>query len=200
MQGKKLILTAISGLVFASVTNSAFATMSAANGWYAEGNAGSQHMSNKSYPGNNASSSGLAGNLNIGYKFMPYFGMEIGYSYYNNTNINTSSGGKAGQDKHYSYDLAMKGIVPFADSGVEAFAKLGVDRINSHVTVQNQTAANSIGLTANQHSATGIYLGAGLQYSVMPELGLVVQWQRATGNSHTGNFDLFSGGIAFIFD
>ena len=174
--------------------------MSAPYGWYLEGNIGSTYLSNKSYPGN-ASTSGVGGNANLGYKFMPYFALELGYSRYANTSItNPTTDTKAGWDKHYSYDIAGRGIFPIMESGLELFAKLGVERNASSVSLSNTAAANAIGLASNQHSYTGLYIGGGAQYYFQPELAANVQWQRAQGNSSTGNLDLLSVGVSFLFD
>lgn len=200
MQGKKFLLAVVAGCVFGVLATSASAMMSVPNGWYIEANAGSTNLSNKNYPGS-ASTSGIGGNANIGYKFMPYFATEIGYSQYANSSIkDISTGTKAGNDKHYAYDLAAKGILPIVDSGFEAFAKVGVTRVGNKMSINSQTAATAIGLSSSSHSDTGIYLGVGGQYYFMPELAVVVQWQRAQGNSSTGTLDLVSGGLSFILD
>jgi hypothetical protein len=197
MQNKKFWSTLFVSLI-ASQTLPAYAIMSIPNGWYLEANGGVNSMSGKSYPGSTSRSAGAA-NGNIGYKFIPYFALEAGYSYYAETTIKDSAGTKAAFDKHYSFDLAGKGIIPFSDTGFELFAKLGAARISSKVTVKDPTAAASIGIGANSHNTTGIYLGAGGQYYVMPEMAIVLQWQRATGNSNTGTFDLYTAGLNFIF-
>lgn len=197
MQGKKLLVTAICSITAFSAVIPAYADMSVPNGWYLEANAGTARESGKSYPGN-ASRSSASGNGNVGYKFMPYFGLEAGYSYYAQTTIKGAGGTKAGFDKHYSFDLAGKGIVPITDSGFELFAKVGVARISSQVTLKNAATAAAIGLTSGSHNKTGIYLGLGGQYYVMPDLAIVVQWQRAQGSSQTGTFDLYTAGLSFI--
>ena len=203
MQGKTL-LKLLSGLTALSIATPALAIMSVPYGWYLEGNLGSTHTSNTNYPGS-TSTSGIGGNANLGYKFMPYVAAEMGFTQYSNSTIKGNGGSiysntKAAHIKNYSYDLAIRGIVPIAASGFELFAKLGVERVNARVSVDSQNAANALGISASNHSATGLYVGAGAQYYVMPELALNVQWQRANGNSKTGNMDLFSGGISFIFD
>jgi len=199
MQGKRILLAAMSGFAALSFATSAFAIMSAPYGWYVEANAGSAKLSNKSYPGS-SSSSGIGGNVNLGYKFMPYMAAEIGYSQYPNTSIKDPAGTKAGTDKHYSYDIAAKGILPIACSGAEAFAKLGVGRLVDKISINNSAAATSIGLGSASHSATGLYMAVGAQYYFMPEMAVVAQWARVQGNSSTGNEDLLSGGVSFIFD
>jgi hypothetical protein len=199
MQGKKILCKALGGIIAFSLTTSALAIMSAPMGWYLEANGGSAKLSNVNYPGN-SSSSGVGGNANLGYKFMPYVTAEIGYSLYPSSTISNAAGSKAATVKHYSYDLAARGILPMGDTGFEAFAKLGVQRITSNININNAATANNMGVGSNSSSATGLYMAAGAQYYFMPELALNVQWARAQGNSSTGNEDLFSGGISFIFD
>lgn len=197
MQGRKKVLTATLSSLLVFAVMPAWAIMSVPNGWYAEGNVGTSRLSNKTYPGS-ASKSGLSGNLNVGYKLMPFAGIEIGYTYYSSTTIK-ASGVKAGTDKHYSYDIAAKGILPFSNTGFELFAKLGAARSSSQLRVNNATAAASVGLAASTHSAVGYYMGLGGQYYFMPEFALVAQWQRAVGDSKTGTLDLYSAGLSFLF-
>lgn len=200
MQGKRLLLAvATCGLATLSITTPAFAVMmSVPMGWYLEANAGSGHLSNESFPGH-TSSSGIGGNANLGYKFMPYFGLEIGYSRYPNTSVKDADQTTAANVKHYSYDIAARGIWPISDSGFELFAKLGVERIKSSVSISNEMAALDLGIGSGSHSSTGLYTGVGGQFYFMPELAFVVQWQRAQGSSSTGTEDLYSGGISFLF-
>src|SRR5580658_6737866 len=160
MQGKRLLF-AVAGLAAISMVTPALAQMmSAPSGWYLELNGGSSHLSNTSYPGS-SSSSGLGGNGNVGYKFMPYAAAEIGYTQYANTSIKDGVGTKAANVKRYSYDLAARGILPISDSGAEAFGKLGVQHINSHLSIVNEDAAESIGLAGSTHTSTGLYIGLG---------------------------------------
>ena len=198
MQGKK-ILAAVTGLAVFTLSTPALAIMSAPSGWYLEGNAGSTHISNVSYPGS-TSSSGLGGNASAGYKFMPYFAAEIGYTQYAGTSIKAPDGTKAGTVKNYSYDLAARGILPISESGLELFGKLGIEQVRANVSLNNNTAANLIGLQSEQHSCVGAYVGGGGQYYFTPEFAAVIQWEEAIGNNKTGNMALFSGGLSFIFD
>lgn len=195
MQGKRLLLAiaAISGFA-----TPAFAVMmSVPMGWYLEANAGSGHLSNFNYQGS-TSSSGIGGNANLGYKFMPYFSLEVGYSRYPNTSIKVDDDSIASV-KHYSYDIAARGIWPIADSGFELFAKLGAQRIKATVSVTDEVTAAALDIGSGSHSSTGLYSGVGGQFYFMPELAVVVQWQRALGSSSTGTEDLYSGGISFLF-
>lgn len=201
MQGKRIVLTAISTLAMLSLGDMAFATMSLPCGWYLEGNVGTTKVNGQTFPSMASTTTGrLGGNANLGYKFMPYFTAEIGYTYYAETTIKDQFGATAGTNRYYSYDLAFKGILPFVDSGVEAFGKAGVERITSRISLSNSVAATNIGLTGGNSSATGVYLGAGLQYYWVPEFAVVAQWQRAQGSSATGTLDLYSIGLSFLFE
>jgi hypothetical protein len=180
------------------LSSSALAVSSYPMGWYLGANAGSTDVSNVSYPGNTSTSgAGVSGNL--GYKFMPYFATEFGYSYYANSVIKNNQGTKAGTVKNYSYDIAGKGIWPIMDTGFELFGKLGATRVSASTSINSQAAANSIGLGQTSKSATGVYFGGGASYYMTPEFALNVAWMRAEGNNQTGNLDLLTGGLEFIF-
>jgi OOP family OmpA-OmpF porin len=200
MQGKRIFLSIVTGFACLSYVLPAVADvegMSVPEGWYIEANGGSSKLSGKSYPGS-TNKSGIGGNVNFGYKFIPYFAVEIGGSRYANTTIKNSAGVKIGTDYHYSYDLALRGILPAGTTGLEAFAKVGVGRIVSNIDRSNNVSSAT--LSSSSHSVTGLYLGVGGQYYFMPELAANIQWQRAQGNSSTGTQDLYSVGLSFLFD
>lgn len=197
MYGKKILFTLISGLLV-TISLPSSASSSIPDGWYLEGLVGATHLSDKSYPGS-SSTSGAGGNINLGYKFMPFFSAELGYTQYADTNIKDQFGTKAGTDKHRTYDIAGKGILPISTSGFEMFAKLGVQRTTSKISTADPTAASNISLTGTSHSDTSLYLGAGAQYYFIPELAGVLEWARAQNNSKTGTLDLYSAGLSFIF-
>jgi opacity protein-like surface antigen len=199
MWNKKLLL-ALGGMAAFSLSASSMAAgyfpMSYPNGWYGEINGGSVRLSGANYgSGISQSSSGIGGNVNLGYKFMPYAAMEIGYSSYPYTKLSYLDV-NLGKVSHYSYDIAAKGIVPLSDSGFEVFAKLGAVHLQSKFRPSSNTSSF---LSTSSASKTGLYLGVGGQVNIWPELGVNVQWQRAQGNSSTGTENLFSAGIAFIF-
>lgn len=68
---KKLLM-----LICLSVSGTAFAEMSVPFGWYIEPNIGTTHVEDTFY-GGSTSTSGAGFNLNVGYKFMPFFAMEL---------------------------------------------------------------------------------------------------------------------------
>lgn len=196
---KVLALTAISLAVISSAT-SAFAAISIPYGWYMEGNIGTSRAQSVNYgTGTTVSSAGVGWNLDFGYKFMPYFGLEVGYTSYAQSSVKVPSGGVGDNVSHFSYDLAGKGILPVADSGVELFAKVGVARTSAHSVLTSTGASSGIALPTGTSSSTGLYLGVGGGYSVLQNLAVNLQWARSRGNSNIGNLDLWSIGVNFLF-
>ncbi|MCE3238832.1 MAG: hypothetical protein K0R24_1813 [Gammaproteobacteria bacterium] len=193
--------------ILVSATTVSFSTLTLAEvslpmGWYLEGNLGSSKISDVSYAaGTHLNTTGLGWNVNGGYKFIPYFAAEIGYTSYGNGNITLNSV-KVGKDQVQSYDLAAKAIVPVQDTGAEIFAKLGAARAKSHVTVTNETvlAANGTTLNTGRYNSTNFYFGLGGDYSFMPNMAANIQWNRVAGKSKTGNLDLLSLGLTYLFD
>lgn len=200
MQGKRILVAAVSGLMALSIATPALAIMSVPNGWFLEANVGSTNLSNVSYNGS-SSSSGVGGNGNLGYKFMPYVAAEMGYSQYANTSIDNAFGTRVATVKFYSYDLALRGILPMSDTGFELFAKLGAQRLNAKTTYDSTPQiAQLAGISNGSHSVTGLYWGIGAQYYWWPEVAINAQWQTAQGNSTTGTMSLLTGGISIIID
>lgn len=198
MEGIKRLALA-SNILLMTVVTPTFAAMSAPSGWYLEGAAGSTYVTGKSYPGN-PSHSGARGGFTAGYKFMRYFATEAGYTLYYNTNItDPTSGTNAAFDRHYSYDVALKGIYPILCTGFELFGKLGIAQVKSSMGIENTTGAANLGLSGNSHTATGSYLGAGVQYYFSPFMAMNLQYARAQGDSETGNPSLLSIGLSLLF-
>jgi hypothetical protein len=208
MRRKKSLWAAICGIATFSLATSAFpgcllnpcgGCMSQPCGWYIEGNAGSTHIRGEHLRGDfstNNSGSGIGYNGNIGYKFMPYFAIEAGYTRYGGKKVTFDSVTLA-QLTLDMYDLAGKGILPIMDSGFELFAKLGAQRLN--VRISPNSNGNTFGIGSSSHTHYDYFIGIGGQYYLWPELAIVVQWQRANGSSTTGTVDLISGGLSFMF-
>ena|SRR3990167_3023217 len=197
MRGVKVLLLLSGGVLISTFGAQSLASTPLPYGWYVEGNAGASYLSKKSYPGS-ASTSKFGGNFNFGYKFMPNFTAEVGYSRYGSTNIKDSAGTNAATDQHYALDLAGKGIFPFSADG-DVFAKLGVADVFSNVGINNSGAADALGISSGKHSATGFYLGLGAEYYFTSTFGGNIQWARASGNSQTGTLSLYSIGLSYIF-
>lgn len=200
MKKYKILLT-ISALTL-GWANLASAAVPVPYGWYLEGNVGVSKEQNKKYPGpGTVKNTGFGWNVNAGYKFTPFVAAEIGYTHYADALIKNSAGTQAARDKHFSYDIAAKLMLPIAASGLELFAKVGAVRMNSNVTVTNAAAAAVNGLTFNTgtHTATNIYYGGGAEYAFTPYLLANAQWVRAKGSRATGDGDLYSLGLSYLF-
>jgi opacity protein-like surface antigen len=190
----KSVMGVLCGMAIAGV---AYADMSMPFGWYLEPNVGIAKVSQHPYQGS-VSSSGRGLNLNVGYKFMPFFAAELGYTRYPDVSIRNSIA-KAAVDKYTSLDLAAKGILPLNQTGVEAFAKIGIQRLMSKMSITDTVQAAVLNVNGGSNNATGIYYGLGAQYNLMPEFAVVVQWERAKGKSSTGAMDLYSAGVSYLF-
>ena len=197
MLNKKLIAS----VVLLGAFSSAYAVMPPPSGWYLEGNIGKSKITGANdVSGGTTTGNGRGWNINGGYKFMPYFAAEVGYTKYADAN-GKIGGVTVAKDSQYSYDLAGKALLPLGASGAELFAKLGLARLKSKVTVQNQTYVTANGITVNSgsRSATGLYFGLGADFTVWQALALNGQWQYAKGNSKTGNYHLYSLGLSYTF-
>jgi len=203
MQVKRLLLATLSGLVTLSLSTSTFAgecwaslgpggCVSVPWGWYAEGNLGITRLSNASFSG---SADGTSWNLDIGYKFMPYFGLEFGYTSYADVNISNAMGQSVANGFDSSIDLAARGILPLGS--FEAFSKLGIARIHSHVVLKNSSFSSPV--SPGSEDKIGLYLAVGAQYYMSPNLAVHAQWARAKGNGFTGTLDLWTIGASFLF-
>lgn len=183
-------------------STTAFAVAPLPEGFYLEANGGSSQSSDANYgPNSSYSGSGIGWNVNGGYKFIPFFATEVGYTHYASTEVKNGAGVKAATDDHYSYGVAGKGILPISDSGFELFAKLGVSWLHSQVNVSNTAAANSIPLNrTGTQTVMGVYLGAGGEYFLTPSIPINLQWAMAKGDDKTGNQNLYSIGLAYLFD
>ena len=196
MQVKRLLLKTLTGVVALTLVTPVFAiamcNMSAPFGWYVEGNAGKVRISNNGNSSTSKTINGVAVNVNIGYKFFPYFGMEIGGTAYPNGHATDPLGNNI-TIKSYSYDIAGRAIVPIVNSSVEAFGKLGAIRVN--------TSATGAVTGSAKRNTTGLYVGLGAAYYFVPEFAVNVQWQRGVGNNKSVNtVDLYSAGVSYIFD
>jgi len=185
-------------------TSNAFAKMSTYPcGWYLEGNYGESRVTGQEYPGVASKDEDGAGwNVNGGYKFMPYFGVDVGYTSYANVSLKNSEGTTEAQGKHFSINGALKGILPIPKFHTELFAKAGVAWISAQVTNVDDaaTAIDDVTLNTDTKTRTGPYFGGGAALVLAPELLANVQWTRAMGNDSTGkHLDLLSLGFTILF-
>jgi len=203
---KRIKITALAAISMAAVgfTSSSFAVMSVPTGWYIEADVGSSKLSNRTYGSgiSLSNSTGFAWGAGAGYKFMPYLSGEASYTRYANSNAkNSVTNSQIGNNTYYSYQIDAKGILPLSTSGAELFAKIGVTRIGSHVTLTNAGDPAAGSLVTGSKTNTGIYMGLGADYNFMPNLAGIAQWARAKGNnSSIGTLDFYSVGLSYTVE
>lgn len=202
VKGIKILALATAALaVFTGATSTfAIGCVSLPTAWYVEGDFGTSSQSGKTYGTNTtSSSSGTGWNANAGYKFMPYFAIDAGVTSYANTNVKAQSTSTTfAQDRHWSYNLAAKGILPLGESGAELFAKLGVTKLYASTKVTDSGTEALTGFNSQKNNSTSYFVGAGGNYFFMPTLGASVQWNRAKGNSQTGVQDYYGIGLILL--
>ncbi len=201
MKSFKIITFASASMMTACLSTGALAVAPLPIGWYLEANVGAPKISNVSYASNSSlSTSGLGWGINGGYKFMPFFAAEIGYTNYANSTAKVN-GVKIATATYYSYDIAGKPILPIGDTGFELFAKLGIAHLNANVKSANSSyaKANNIVVSTGTKNVNGLYYGLGAEYYFIPALAVNGQWARAKGNSKTGNLSMYSLGVSYLF-
>jgi opacity protein-like surface antigen len=194
-QTKSLFLT---GAILLCCAVPALAEFSAPHGWYLEGNLGEAKVYNLNLPGT-VKNSGFGVNVSAGLKISPYVAGEIGYTNYASTIVKNSTGQQVATDKHYSYDAAARVIMPAGATGAEFFVKVGWAGLNTDLSINNNVPLDNMTFkNPGTNNTSGIYLGAGVDYTITPHILVNIQWAEARGNSTTGNLNLFSGGLSYI--
>lgn len=161
-------------------------------GWYLEFNIGQSKLTDVKHVSDNK---GWGGNIDLGYKFMPYFGLEFGYTQYANTSIKLEDGTKSDTIKHNAFDIAARGILPYGS--FEAFTKLGISRLFAKISDHHYHDGHHDNNTTGK---TALYIAIGGQYYFSPESAIILQWARANGNKKTGTEELWSIGVSYLYD
>jgi hypothetical protein len=161
------------------------------------------HVGNADFADNTSvNTTGLAWNINLGYRVIPYFAVEGGYTEYPDSTINYNTQ-EIGKNDQSSYDLAAKAIIPFVESGFSIFGKLGMAWVRSDVSATDQALidANNINLSTGHNSSSGILYAFGAEYALpfLSNLAANVQWSRIDGGNDLGNIDFYSVGISYAF-
>jgi hypothetical protein len=182
LSGVRVLLACVT----CTLSATAMAAIQVPVGWYLEGNVGTYTVSDTDYgPGTSVESSGFSWGVNAGYKFIPFLAGEVGYARFGNGKIKNDDV-TLSDIKFWGADIAGKGILPIVDSGFELFAKLGVSWLQAKAS-------------GTQHTANGLFIGAGGDYSFEPHIPVNIQWTRMNGDSRTGTIDFYSIGVAYIF-
>ncbi|HEX2548494.1 MAG TPA: outer membrane beta-barrel protein [Gammaproteobacteria bacterium] len=170
---KKHIKKIFYGFLIFTFIGNVFAHVPIPRGWYADGSVGLTNTNtSEDDDGDNNSSTALGYNVNLGYKFLPFFGLEGGY-----TSYGTSSSSFTG---NHAIDIALKGIIPFPEVGAEIYAKLGGAQVYPQ----------------GENNSTGLYYGFGADYWLFANMSILMQWMQAKGSD--GPLNLFSIGVGFL--
>lgn len=221
MKGVRLLLAAIGGFVALSTTTPSFAfadtdsclspgggdcwatlgpggCISIPWGWYIDFSVGITRLEGANH-NSNINSGVNTGNINLGYKFMPYFGIELGYIQLADITIKTPSGVNVATSKNRSLDLAVKAILPLGS--FEAFAKIGIGVLQTHNVSNNSSVVSPVPF--GTRNRTGMFVGLGVQYYFTPNLAAQILWLRpnSSNNNNNGNgiFNLYLAGVSFIY-
>ena len=125
-----------------------------------------------------------------GYQFNRNFAAELGY--HNLGEAKASGAGIDVKDKASAWELVAVGLWPIANQfGI--YGKLGAHHSESKVD-------SNIG-GGGKETGNGLTFGAGLQYDVMPALGLRAEWQRydKVGGVSDNKLDVLSLGAIWRF-
>lgn len=194
---KKRLLLTLSIIFSYLAVSSSFAAFPPPQGWYIEANGGYSSATNKSYDSSNIRRTGTGWNFNLGYKLTPFFSAEAGYTHYFPTRIYHDP--KIEEDRHYSYDLAAKAILPITDSSAEFFGKLGMARVHSNTKIDNPSLATELNILGGTKNVTGLYMALGLEYYFAPSMAANIQWAKTHGNNETGDLNLYGMGLSYNF-
>lgn len=186
----KIIRMMITGAAMMCATAATYAAVPLPVGWYVHGSVGATKINGASYgAGTKVSSGGPSLGFDVGYKFSPFFGSEIGYNRYSTAKIKSQFNNIQGKNKLTSVDIAGKAILPFSTTGIDLYAKLGWVLLHSALS----------GSFSGSHNTSGLYIGAGASYSFTPCVSVHGQWARANGDNKAGNVDFYSVGLGYIF-
>jgi predicted porin len=199
VKGTKKIVLAISTIISASLAVDAFAVSSSPRGIYFDGDAGVTRAYGKTYPANTTNdTSGKGWSAMAGYKFTPWVAVESGYTRYASTRIK-SNGITAGKDNHYAVDVTSKLILPFSNSGFEAFAKLGLGWIHSQIGSIHQPTP-PVAFNTGTKTSVGLYWGGGVQYYFNNNMSAHLQYAQIQGNNNTGTLGVATAGLSILID
>ena len=197
MKRIRLLLVTTAFFVSTSVLASTIPT-----GWYLEGSAGMSQLYNINYGTNTTldKNKGVAWSIAGGYKFIPFLGIEVGYTHYANAIIEFNNTHIANND-HYAIDIASRWILPLYVSNFELFGKIGAARLvaNGSITNASVISANNLTVKSGSRGVTSWYYGLGGDYALTPSWTVQIQWTRAQGNSSTGTLNFYSMGFAYLF-
>ncbi|MCK4608530.1 MAG: outer membrane beta-barrel protein [Gammaproteobacteria bacterium] len=182
---KKLALL----ICFLALSSSVFAAMPLAKGLYVGANAGYSKVDETVSGSHKQNNGNFGASANVGYKFSPYLGVELGYTQYANEEFDYNINGK----DNFAVDLALKGILPLGNTGLSIFAKAGAAAV--HHTLEDGIVKVS---NAGNHFEPAIYGGVGASFAITQNLAINGEATGTTKNGNVPAMYLFSGGVTYI--
>ncbi len=186
-----------SAIAVFAVTASAFALPAAAqmnmSAFYVGGSLGQSKFKNSCTglpAGLSCDEKDTAWRILAGYQFNPNIAAEFGYHNFGETKA--SGGGIDVKDKASAWELVAVGTWPIANQfGI--YGKLGAHHSESKLE-------SNVG-GSGKDTGNGLTFGAGLQWNVMPPLGLRAEWQRydKVGGVSDNKLDVLSLGAVWRF-
>jgi len=146
----------------------------------------------------------------LGYDFNKYFAVEAGYTYLNffrpEINVDGTGANDFKVNKQHVADLVGKIKAPLAED-FDLYAKLGADYFWTQMNALNPA------YTSYTNNTINLVYGAGMDYSVTPNVVVNAEWMRLNGNpsanfvdssktfgDYKPNADLFLVGVRYKFD
>ena len=157
---KKIFGLVVTGVFTLFLSWSAFGALAQPKGVYVEGNIGYGKVKIK-VPNLSTKNTGIAGNLNAGYKFNENFAVEGGAGLFSKVK---AAGAKAYTGNYY-FDIAARGIIPL-NNGVNLFAKAGLAVV--HTDIKNWLANNG------NYTKPTVLLGGGISYYINSHVGVSI--------------------------
>lgn len=141
---------------------------------------------------------GAGGRAYVGYQINPYFGTEVGYTYYNNAKIKSLDAGGysnvSGTIQERATDLVLRATYPLINSGFNIYAKAGIALLSRTTSAVLCSASGVCDVTA------GLFTyGGGFTYNILPKVPLDFSWTRVQQNNNISNADLAAIGIGYNF-
>lgn len=150
------------------------------------------------------SGGGFGGRFFMGANMSQYAAIEAGITHYGTTTYNPSITVLCSKPtvKENAFDLVGKGMLPFANSGLDVFGKAGVAVISvgqsgslRSLPSSNPCSSSSSNTTAVRPTGT-----LGVSYDITPSWVADVSWSRVfSGGGTVQNLDFLALGISYHF-
>jgi OOP family OmpA-OmpF porin len=169
---KKITLAVLAAATLSAVP--AFAQTPMPPAWYIGGGVGRGNLNlsgtDLGLPNAQVGDSATTYTLRGGYRFSPYWAVELGY--YDLGEYDFSSGGLAGTAKAKSFGISLVGILPLGEA-FDVYGRIGY--ADSEVKV-NASAGGFVGNSKdNQGGAT---YGVGARWNVSRNWGVFAEWMK----------------------